>query len=142
MTLHSLDPLASPTLAALYLRQGHLQRAGSVVESLLEKNPEDGVALALSHRIQCLTTVGLEAWIHDDALAFRLTSPYNGALTLHVQFFPSSTLGVFDTHQPWTANPGGLRLPLPSPRGAAVAKLTGQLLEKACTVAISRVVSW
>ena len=142
MTLHSLDPLASPTLAALYLRQGHLQRAGSVVDSLLKKNPEDGVALALAHRIQCLTTVGLEVWIHDDALALRLTAPYKGDLTLHVQFFPSTALDIFHTRQPWTANRGGVRLPLPSPRGAAVAKLTGQLQENDCTVAISRVVSW
>ena len=142
MTPHSLDPLASPTLAALYLRQGHLQRASAVVKSLLEKNPEDGVALALAHRIQCLTTVGLEAWIHEDALALRLTTPYNGELTLHVQFFPSSALGVFNSRRPWLPNRGGLRLPLPSPRGAAVAKLTGQLREKVCTVAISRVVSW
>ncbi len=142
MTANTFDPLASPTLAALYLRQGHIERAASVVESLLQQNPEDGVALALGHRIQWLTTLGLEAWVQDGALALRLAAPYDGPLTLHVQFFPSQSLGVYDTRRPWTAERGGLRLPLPGPRGAAVAKLSGPLHGKTTTVAISRVVSW
>lgn len=142
MSPNELDPLASPTLAALYLRQGHIKRAASVTDSLLKQDPEDGVALALGHRIQWLTTLGLEAWIQDGALALRLAAPTDAPLTLHVQFFPSRSLGVYDTSQPWTPEGGGLRFPLPDPRGAAIAKLTSPLEGKAATVAISRVVSW
>ncbi|MGB1699120.1 MAG: hypothetical protein ACPHRO_04135 [Nannocystaceae bacterium] len=142
MTVHDLDPLASPTLAALYLRQGHLPRAASVADTLLTKNPEDGVALALRHRIRWLTTLGLEAWIQRGELALRLAGTHDEPLTLHVEFFPSRSFGAYRVCQPWTSTRGSVRLPLPGPRGAAVAKLTSQRDQRAVLVAISRVVSW
>jgi hypothetical protein len=46
-----LDPLASPTLAQLYLAQGLHARAGAVLHQLRERGPEDGAVLALLRRL-------------------------------------------------------------------------------------------
>jgi len=45
------DPLASPTLAQLYLGQGRLDRAREVLEALLRDDPYAGAALALHRRL-------------------------------------------------------------------------------------------
>jgi hypothetical protein len=45
------DPIASPTLARLYLAQGHEVKARAMVKGLLELSPHDGDALALAMRL-------------------------------------------------------------------------------------------
>lgn len=45
------DPIASPTLALLYLAQGHFGRARTIVAQLLERDPTDGQALVLARRL-------------------------------------------------------------------------------------------
>lgn len=45
------DPIASPTLALLYLAQGHAPKARAILNELLHADPFDGHALALAHRI-------------------------------------------------------------------------------------------
>jgi hypothetical protein len=48
----SRDPLASPTLAQLYIEQGHLRRARKVLNAVLAEQPLQGQALAMRERLQ------------------------------------------------------------------------------------------
>lgn len=45
------DPIASPTLALLYVSQGHVPRARAILDELIDRDPDDGHALALAHRL-------------------------------------------------------------------------------------------
>lgn len=47
----SSDPIASPTLALLYVAQGHVPKARAILAELLAADPFDGHALALAQRI-------------------------------------------------------------------------------------------
>ncbi|MCH9682673.1 MAG: tetratricopeptide repeat protein, partial [Deltaproteobacteria bacterium] len=44
------DPIASATLARLYLSQGHWVRARAILDEVLERTPFDGDALAMRAR--------------------------------------------------------------------------------------------
>ncbi|NVB39167.1 hypothetical protein G6O69_15095 [Pseudenhygromyxa sp. WMMC2535] len=46
------DAIASPTLALLYLAQGHPERARATLDEVLGTEPENGHALALLERLQ------------------------------------------------------------------------------------------
>ena len=46
------DPIASSTIASLYISQGHDGKAAEVVRAMLERDPFDGTALELSRRIR------------------------------------------------------------------------------------------
>ena len=46
------EALASPTLALLYLAQGHPRRARATLAEVLEAEPENGYALALLERLR------------------------------------------------------------------------------------------
>jgi hypothetical protein len=48
----SRDPLASPTLAQLYIEQGHLRRARKVLDAVLAEHPLQGQALAMRDRLR------------------------------------------------------------------------------------------
>ena len=45
------DPIASPTLAQLYIKQGHLGHAHEVLAQVLDEDPRNGVALVLRDRL-------------------------------------------------------------------------------------------
>lgn len=46
------EPIASATLALLYLAQGHRSRAQATLDEVLELEPDNGHALALAERIR------------------------------------------------------------------------------------------
>jgi hypothetical protein len=46
------EPLASPTLAQLYLAQGHPGRARATLDEVLADDPHNGMALALRERLR------------------------------------------------------------------------------------------
>jgi hypothetical protein len=48
----SRDPLASPTLAQLYVEQGHLRRARKVLDAVLAEQPLQGQALVMRDRLR------------------------------------------------------------------------------------------
>jgi hypothetical protein len=50
--MKSRDPLASPTLAQLYIEQGHLRRARNVLDAVLADHPLQGQALAMRDRLR------------------------------------------------------------------------------------------
>lgn len=54
------DPLATPTLANLYLAQGHALRALQIARERLEADPLDGAALAIAERVRRRTSATLE----------------------------------------------------------------------------------
>ncbi len=79
------DPLASATLARLYLEQGHLDRARAVVRAALDRNPFDGRALVLARRIERLARPGLAGESDGTRLAIRwhhLSQPHTAYLTV------------------------------------------------------------
>lgn len=49
---HVIHGLASPTLALLYLAQGHADRARETLDEVLANQPDNGHALALRARIE------------------------------------------------------------------------------------------
>jgi hypothetical protein len=55
------EPLASATLALLYLAQGHRSRARATLDEVLEAEPGNGYALALHERMQLRPTPRLGA---------------------------------------------------------------------------------
>jgi hypothetical protein len=55
------EPLASATLALLYLAQGHRSRAQATLREVLEAEPTNGYALALHHRMQSRPHARLDA---------------------------------------------------------------------------------
>ena len=67
----TVDPLASPTLAQLYLAQGHLGKARRVLRTLLQREPHHGQALALLDRLQLHATASLQIDECDDRDADR-----------------------------------------------------------------------
>jgi len=47
----SRDPIASTTIARLYLAQGHRRKAARMLEALIDRDPSDGSALHLRDRL-------------------------------------------------------------------------------------------
>ncbi len=47
----SRDPIASTTIARLYLAQGHRRKAARMLDALIERDPTDGSALHLRERL-------------------------------------------------------------------------------------------
>jgi len=62
------DPIATPTLARLYLGQGHLDRARAVLDDCLARDPWDGHALALRDRLAARSEAVLTITHADEQL--------------------------------------------------------------------------
>jgi hypothetical protein len=107
------DPLASATLARLYLSQGHDRRALQIITALLETDPLDGHALALRERLASRGQGELVLRHVDGELAAR----YRGA---------SHQSGVHVVVAAWTTVAGTPRgepvrsRPCPAPDGELV----------------------
>jgi len=48
----SRDPIASTTIARLYLAQGHRRKAARMLDALIDRDPADGSALHLRERLK------------------------------------------------------------------------------------------
>ncbi len=64
----SRDPIASTTIARLYIAQGHLRKAGRMLGVLLEQDPTDGAALHLRERLRLSKAPSLTAAVDAHAL--------------------------------------------------------------------------
>ncbi len=62
------DPIASATLARLYIEQDHLGRARSVVDAVLRRDPLDGHALALRDRLRAYSHARVDCRVEGDEL--------------------------------------------------------------------------
>ncbi len=62
------DPIASTTIARLYIAQGHLRKAARMLGVLLEQDPDDGAALHLRTRLRAMQAPTLTASVDDTAL--------------------------------------------------------------------------
>lgn len=144
MNLHrGADPLASPTLAALYLRQGHLERARQVTQQLLQRTPDDPTAHALARRVEWLRRVDLEAWVRDEHLHLRMPGAPAHAVVLEVKVFSVDGLPPATIERTWTPDAGPrTQVPLPSERGAAVARIRISREGILAILGVSRVVTW
>lgn len=121
------DPIASATLARLYMAQGHWVRARAILDEVLARAPFDGDALALRARFEP-PRPRLTATLEDDALCLRwqgVTDP--GCCHVVVSMWgsdeASSTLRQRVTSRPCTGAFGRHHLPRPWPRGILVASL-------------------
>jgi hypothetical protein len=65
------DPIASATLAQLYISQGHLRKAKTVIAEVLERAPMDGAALQLRSRLSAVSEAQLSAAADDAEIALR-----------------------------------------------------------------------
>ncbi|MCR9163054.1 MAG: hypothetical protein ACE37F_32800 [Nannocystaceae bacterium] len=62
------DPIASTTIARLYLAQGHRRKAARMLEALIERDPADGAALHLRERLEATTVPTVTAAVDDEQL--------------------------------------------------------------------------
>ena len=119
------DPIASATLARLYLTQGHGSRARAILQEVLAREPFDGDALALSARLASprprlsATTTGDELslrWqgVSDPGRYYVVISMWGGD-----DGFPAQWV----TSRPCTSAFGRHRLARPWARGVLVATL-------------------
>lgn len=75
MTQPQTDPIASATLASLYLAQGHVKRATQMLEAVLRGDPTEGHARALLSRLRLRSS----AEIHLEADGPDLWAQWQGA---------------------------------------------------------------
>ncbi|MEM6296170.1 MAG: tetratricopeptide repeat protein [Myxococcota bacterium] len=62
------DPIASTTIARLYIAQGHLRKAARMLDALLDQDADDGAALHLRTRLRAMQAPTLTASVDDTAL--------------------------------------------------------------------------
>jgi hypothetical protein len=64
----SRDPIASTTIARLYLAQGHRRKAARMLDALIERDRADGGALHLRDRLDRTAVPTLTAAVDDTVL--------------------------------------------------------------------------
>jgi len=123
------DPIASATLARLYMAQGHWVRARAILDEVLAQAPFDGDALALRARM-LPGRPRLTAAVEDDALCLRwqgVTEPGRHHVVVSMwggDDTPSRLAPVqVVSSRPCTGAFGRHCLPRPWPRGILVASL-------------------
>lgn len=123
------DPIASATLARLYMAQGHWVRARAILDEVLARAPFDGDALALRARFEP-PRPRLTATIEDEALCLRwqgVTDPGRRHVVISMwggDDTPSLPCPLqVVTSRPCTGAFGRHHLPRPWRRGILVASL-------------------
>ncbi len=143
MTLR--DPLASPTLALLYISQGHRAHAREVVEEILGRDSTDGHALVLRDRLRAHSEAMLGCVDEGDALTLTWQrAPGGRDVHVIVSIFSGSgaDLRTFVTSKRCTSSVGSWRVSRPPHRGSAsacIGRLGAHGLE---ILAVARPVSW
>lgn len=146
------DPVASSTLAALYIAQGHERKAARVLKAVLDDDPFDGAALELSRRLEGPALASLTVDVDETSIALSWTCSVEHADTdesseqLHVVL-----IRYADNGHGFNARVDSVRCDGPRGRwkvarprsgGSAVATL-GRVTARGFTpVAIARPVAW
>lgn len=140
------DPLASPTLAQLYLGQGKLDRAREVLDELLEDDPYAGAALALRHRLAHRERGALSIAGGVDGLRVRVELSGDD-LAAHVVLTTFELIEGGHTRQRVTSKPVGARrgeVVFDAPRGPASATACAATLDdgRVVVLAVAATHSW
>lgn len=78
------DPIASPTLAQLYVTQGHYAHAAKVLDVVLQDEPFNGHALALRTRLEQRKAGRVELERTATGVRVKYERPRGDALDVHV----------------------------------------------------------
>lgn len=119
------DPIASATLARLYMTQGHWVRARSILDDVLTRAPFDGDALALRSRFEP-PRPRLAATLEDGQLSLRwqgVTDPHGCHLVLCMLGGRGPVPRPRVTSRPCTGAFGRHLMPTPWARGVLVSSL-------------------
>lgn len=119
------DPIASATLARLYMAQGHWVRARAILDEVLTRTPFDGDALALLARLRPARP-RLVAAIEDEGIGLRwqgVTEPERHHVVIAMWGGDGVPPHRCVTSRPCTGAFGRHHLPCPWPRGMLVAAL-------------------
>ncbi|GEM_PF-1392981 len=65
------DPIASATLAQLYLEQGHFDRARNMLELVLARDPRNGIALKWNERLEIIAPPYLDVMPRKNGFTIR-----------------------------------------------------------------------
>lgn len=124
--MKTTDPIASATLAHLYVGQGHVRQAREILRQVLARDPFDGHALCLAERLRptAAATLQCEVARHSIELKWRDVPV---ALDLHAVVVTIAESGR-DLRTRVTSvrcrEPGGTwSVTLPAPRGSVTACL-------------------
>jgi len=119
------DPIASATLARLYMTQGHWVRARAILDEVIARVPFDGDALALRARFEP-PRPRLAVTLHDDQLCLRwqgVTDPRGVHVVVCAWGAPPPAAGPRVTSRACASAFGRHLLPRPWARGVLVASL-------------------
>lgn len=139
------DPLATPTLARLYMGQGHFDRARTVLDGCLRRDPHDGHALALVRRLQARSDATLVVSIARDRLSLRWTALAD-ADACHVVIVASTQTG--NAAATWVTSTrartafGAWECALPFLRGSVSACIGTISVQGWSVLAVARPLSW
>ncbi|MFO7562701.1 MAG: hypothetical protein R6X02_08650 [Enhygromyxa sp.] len=152
------EPIASATLALLYLAQGHRTRARATISEVLELDPSNGYALALQDRVQ----PRLHAKLHARFVASSTTGIDIGAGELELEWsIPAAVIpeghrldvmvGFATRDRPSLRlssiacldREGVQRIPAPlGPASAAIALVASKARGPLRLLAVSETISW
>lgn len=136
------DPLASATLAALYVSQGHRTRAERVLDEVLQRDPFDGHALHLRDRLRVPSRAVLSIAVDELEMQLQWQGAPPGMHAVVLVVSVSGTMRRRVTSRPCNDAFGRWTLRHPWPRGTAIACLGRVTDEGFVTVATARPVSW
>jgi hypothetical protein len=140
------DPIATPTLARLYLGQGHVERARDVIEDCLARDPWDGHALALRDRLaarsEATVTVGHSGELLQ--LAWNgVEQPARASVVLVAITLSGAPIATWVTSTPCATAIGSREIAVPFARGSACACIGYVEPGRGFAVlAVARPVSW
>lgn|SRR5690606_39996441 len=120
------DLIASSTLAHLYLAQGHRRKARDILAEVLRRDPHDGHALHLRHRLDAIENGELVLRRTHGRLQVqwkRARAPEGCAVVLCALRLGHDGPQRFVTSTSISAAAGTVEFPLPFPRGHATACL-------------------
>ncbi|MEZ4448885.1 MAG: hypothetical protein R3B09_05330 [Nannocystaceae bacterium] len=107
-----LGRLASPTMAQIFMHQGHLREARETIDAVLEGDPDAGAALVIRDRLRALDGPAIQARSDGRVLEVRWQEAPADAHVLVIVF---RGRGVWVTSRACDGGAGQRRIDLPGP---------------------------
>ncbi|MCA9663289.1 MAG: hypothetical protein KC486_33475 [Myxococcales bacterium] len=142
--------LASPTMAQIYMRQGHFHRARETLDAVLEGDPTAGAALVLRRRLDLLDGPTIRGRAPQDTSCLELrwtgVAVESPAAAIHVLVVVFQGRGVYVTSRRCDARDGQVRIDLDrrgEPTGAASVALVRLAGDGTTTpIAVAEPITW